>query len=404
MNYHIFLSYSRHNTALMQRLAQDLRTADFTVWIDEGIEPGSASWKIDIEKAIQSAACVVVIFSPSARTSRWVRAELDYAESQSKPIFALLAEGEESTAVPFGYSTHQWIDLRDPDAYPANFERLKNAISQTLNEKAPVAPITRTQLMPAADVPAKTATAPKKSYIPTYGLAGGLLFIALSLLVFVLTQPPAEPEIAATGTPANTLTPTLPPLDVQPQFIFPHLTTPDTWQFHDAGDFSLYAPSNWARIEVNSEVFNAFARTIIADFDPAKGIEQLPNSQIVLYLGDLVGLQGLFAVKETLNLDLSLAVLSLRYEDFVQQIGYTIQDRHAIQHPNGDIAIRLIVKPGEHMPLGIGHVYVFMRGQEAFMFVFAAASAKDQDAFQNVTQQIISTLNLTPTGYFETDD
>jgi formylglycine-generating enzyme required for sulfatase activity len=110
---HIFLSYSRKDASLMARMRTDLRAEGLEVWTDEGIKPGTPSWKRAIEDAIRNAGCLICILSPDAAQSRWVREELDFAEARGKQIFLVMARGNEDDAVPFGFSTHQWVDIRD---------------------------------------------------------------------------------------------------------------------------------------------------------------------------------------------------------------------------------------------------------------------------------------------------
>ena len=44
--HHVFLAYSRKDTATMQRLRADLHTAGIGVWIDEeDLEPGTPQWQ-----------------------------------------------------------------------------------------------------------------------------------------------------------------------------------------------------------------------------------------------------------------------------------------------------------------------------------------------------------------------
>src|SRR5688572_8020808 len=114
MAHDVFISYGREDAALMQQVEKTLLNAGLTIWTDEGIAPGSRSWKAAIEQAILDSRSIVVLFSPDSVESRWVRAELDYADAQNKPIYPLLVRGDAANAVPFGFTTYQWIDLRDP--------------------------------------------------------------------------------------------------------------------------------------------------------------------------------------------------------------------------------------------------------------------------------------------------
>jgi len=79
---------------------------------DENLKAGTKSWKTAIERAIQQAFCVVLLMSPSAKTSEWVERELDYAYSLQRPIYPVLIEGSQRDAVPFEVINMQYIDAR----------------------------------------------------------------------------------------------------------------------------------------------------------------------------------------------------------------------------------------------------------------------------------------------------
>ena len=62
---HVFMSYSRRDEAVMQRVATFLRAQGINVWVDnEKLVPGTPIWEVEIEKAIKNAAAVVIILSP----------------------------------------------------------------------------------------------------------------------------------------------------------------------------------------------------------------------------------------------------------------------------------------------------------------------------------------------------
>jgi len=127
----IFLSYSRRDTQVMQRLRDDLRAAKLSVWVDEeGLEPGTPAWEAAIGKAIRGATCVLVVLSPDAEQSTWVARELAMAETLNKRIFPVLVRGTEQDAIPFRLMTHQWIDARQD--YASAFEKLLGAVRKHL--------------------------------------------------------------------------------------------------------------------------------------------------------------------------------------------------------------------------------------------------------------------------------
>jgi hypothetical protein len=110
--HHVFLSYSRKDNDFMEWVRDYLRSEGMLVWTDEGIEVGTPLWKDAIEDAIEGAGCLVVILSPEAKESEWVKRELEYARAQKVSIFPLLARGDEQTAIPFMLIGSQFIDIR----------------------------------------------------------------------------------------------------------------------------------------------------------------------------------------------------------------------------------------------------------------------------------------------------
>jgi hypothetical protein len=128
MSHDIFISYSRRDSLVMGQVRDMLRESGFTVWTDEGIEPGSASWKLALSNAIIECSTVVVLFSPDAAKSTWVNRELDFAELHRKKIFPLLVRGEVQESLPFGYTTFQFIDIRLEDSRSENLQRLVSTL------------------------------------------------------------------------------------------------------------------------------------------------------------------------------------------------------------------------------------------------------------------------------------
>lgn len=134
----IFLSYSRKDHDLMVQIKDHLEQSGIQVWTDEGIAVGTPNWQMAIEKAIQEIKAVIVILSPDAKNSTWVREELVFAKTLKKQIYPLLARGDEANAIPFGFSAYQWIDIRQN--FDDGIKRLKQEFQEQgwiKSEKAP---------------------------------------------------------------------------------------------------------------------------------------------------------------------------------------------------------------------------------------------------------------------------
>jgi TolB-like protein/tetratricopeptide (TPR) repeat protein len=74
----IFLSYSRDDQGAVRRFADAFEREGFSVWWDATLNPGEAFDQV-IEKALNEAKAVVVLWSRKSVTSRWVRAEATQA-------------------------------------------------------------------------------------------------------------------------------------------------------------------------------------------------------------------------------------------------------------------------------------------------------------------------------------
>ncbi len=132
---HVFLSYSRRDLTVMNRLRDDMRNAGLRVWTDESLTPGTSSWQAAIEKAIERAVCVVVLFTPDSRQSEWVMAELQYARMQQVVIVPVLMRGDEARSIPMAFANWQWLDLREDIQYRAGLSKLVNAIEVYMQRK-----------------------------------------------------------------------------------------------------------------------------------------------------------------------------------------------------------------------------------------------------------------------------
>jgi hypothetical protein len=115
---HVFISY-RHigpDADYVDRLAQFLMAAGISVWFDREMISGDR-WEEVIREHIDTSAAVVVVMSPSAEDSPWVKREIGRAEAMNRPILPLLLAG----SVFFRLSDLQYEDVSDGDLPPARF-------------------------------------------------------------------------------------------------------------------------------------------------------------------------------------------------------------------------------------------------------------------------------------------
>jgi pSer/pThr/pTyr-binding forkhead associated (FHA) protein len=127
----VFVSYSRRDRDNMRYIRESLIASGFKVWSDENLEPGSVSWRLHVEKAIEKAGCMVAILSPDAKQSEWVNEEISYAKMHKVRVFPVLVRGEESDAVPLGLTEAHWIDMRSD--YETALELILKALREHLH-------------------------------------------------------------------------------------------------------------------------------------------------------------------------------------------------------------------------------------------------------------------------------
>jgi hypothetical protein len=110
MQHHVFLSYSRKDTATMTLVRDKLRADGLSVWTDENLTPGTPEWEPIIEGAIREAGCVIALLSPDFKESKWCAIELATADDLKRTIFPLLVRGSDADAIPLRLRTTQRVN------------------------------------------------------------------------------------------------------------------------------------------------------------------------------------------------------------------------------------------------------------------------------------------------------
>jgi formylglycine-generating enzyme required for sulfatase activity len=214
----LFLSYSRRDSDAMHQVQEALREAGLSVWTDEGLEPGTQSWKDAIAEAVKQAYALVVLLSPSSSQSTWVKNEVGFAQTLNKRIFPVLIAGEAATAVPIDLINAQWVDGRTNLDRAVTLEllpalRRHQTIPEPRHVPPPVPARQEVSVAPVAESPAAllTGNAAQKSKMPGGARTRGMvIWIPLAILAGALgllimqrfVVPPQPPAPTASQTPA----------------------------------------------------------------------------------------------------------------------------------------------------------------------------------------------------------
>jgi len=133
----IFISYSKADRLVIEKLSAALEEAGHAVWWDRHIR-GGATFAKDIEIQLDKADAVIVAWSSSANQSDWVKDEAVFARDKGKLIPICLNDCE----APIGFRQYQVVDFQKwkGDAAQPAFQSLLAAIAGKTGGQAPAPP------------------------------------------------------------------------------------------------------------------------------------------------------------------------------------------------------------------------------------------------------------------------
>jgi TIR domain len=133
----IFISYKREEQAMARNLANALESEGWTVWWDPKLRAGD---NLDdaIEKALNEAKCVIVMWSSLSVNSEYIKNEATEALEQKKLVPVKI----EDVNLPFRFKRVQTQSLLDWDGSRASrdFRKLVGDISAKLSDSGEIIP------------------------------------------------------------------------------------------------------------------------------------------------------------------------------------------------------------------------------------------------------------------------
>lgn len=121
----VFLSYAREDQAPARQVIALLESAGLTVWWDELLE-GGVNYLPATEQALETASCVVVLWSRISVDSYWVRDEAQSGRERD----CLVPLSLDGSLPPLGFRQFQVIDVSRWNGDPASAEagRIRRAV------------------------------------------------------------------------------------------------------------------------------------------------------------------------------------------------------------------------------------------------------------------------------------
>jgi hypothetical protein len=128
----VFVSYSRKDKDFVRGLVKTLEQAGCKVWWDTALAPGETFSPV-IQRALESARCVVVVWSKTSIDSAWVNDEAGVGR-QRKVLVPVRIEGVEP---PLGFRQVHDVDFTDwrGDAAAPQVQALIGGIGKLLKDR-----------------------------------------------------------------------------------------------------------------------------------------------------------------------------------------------------------------------------------------------------------------------------
>ena len=139
---HIFISYSRQDSQCAQQIVRRLEAQGFTVWFDTHSIPGGNQWTLEIQKGIQQAFAMLVLWSTNAMQSVYVQQEyeLGFSHRMQHPdtlqLIPVLLEPLQQAPLPDmlkGFNAVQLQDCQGANEFKrliASIQAIPNAVGR----------------------------------------------------------------------------------------------------------------------------------------------------------------------------------------------------------------------------------------------------------------------------------
>ena len=218
----VFLSYAQEDRTRAGKLADALRERGWDVWWDAHVYVGTR-FRAEIARQLESAKCVVVLWSQASIESDWVIDEAEDGKNRGVLVQALI----DAAQPPHGFRGIQWANLNSwsGDTHAEEFVKLADGISRHATIPTPTPAATPRALQP--DPPAHTVIdsdvqpPEPEGWVRWLRLAsdslaelanrrplvvGGSAFASVIVAIIALSSPPTEqaPQVAQVASPTRT--------------------------------------------------------------------------------------------------------------------------------------------------------------------------------------------------------
>lgn len=130
----VFLSYSHTDALLAAQVSRGLKAAGLNVWSPDGdLLPGD-NWAAEVARALEESQAMVVLLTPDAMHSPWVKREMEYALGAQNycdrliPVVVGNPELVPADDVPWIVRRLPWVGLDDAGTDAPEVKPIADAI------------------------------------------------------------------------------------------------------------------------------------------------------------------------------------------------------------------------------------------------------------------------------------
>lgn len=125
----VFISYSRKDSQIAQRLMEGFKSIALDVWVDWEDIPPAVGWLDQILRGIERADVFVFLISPDSIKSEVCNVELEHAHKNSKRIIPIVVRDVVTKEVASILRDLNWLFIREQDDFSAGLKKVEVAIN-----------------------------------------------------------------------------------------------------------------------------------------------------------------------------------------------------------------------------------------------------------------------------------
>jgi len=139
LKHKVFISYAKEDSAIAQKLYDDLKKAGVDLWFDrENLQPGQ-DWKLEIEKAVKESTFFIALISSRSMarkgfTQGELKRALDVADEKMEGDIFVIPVRVDNCTVDVRLQHFQWLDLFP--SYSDGLKKLLKVLKPDVNLKS----------------------------------------------------------------------------------------------------------------------------------------------------------------------------------------------------------------------------------------------------------------------------